>query len=62
MFLCSFELGSAALELLVAGVHVDPSAVREFAVRTRDYLLQKRFGLVVFVLLHGAQAGFVRLQ
>ena len=58
----ALKLCRAALKLLTARVQVDPRAVGEFAVGAGDHFLQQRLGFVVFMLLHGTQAGFVILQ
>ena len=57
-----FELGSAALHLLIARVQVNRGTVGKFAVRPRSNFLQQRLRLVILVLLHGAQSTFIGLK
>src|SRR5580704_14574039 len=62
MLFGTLELISSALQVLVAGIHVDCGAVREFLAGTSYYLLQRCASFVELVLLQGTKAGLVVLH
>src|SRR5580692_4615281 len=54
--------GGRTLEILVADAEVNGCAIAQLLTAAGKNLLKHRFGLVEFVLLQGAQSGFVVLQ
>ncbi len=62
MLLRRLKLRRGALQLLVARMQMDVGAIREFAVCAGSNFQQLHLGLVILMLLHGAQPGLVGLK
>src|SRR5260370_23937495 len=63
MLFRTFELiASSAVEVLVAGVEMNPGTVSQFPIGPADEFLEVRFRFLKLVLLHGAQTDFIALD
>src|ERR1051326_582390 len=62
VFFLRFETGGSGRELLVAEAQVDARAIQQLTRSNGNDLLQERFGLFEFVLLHGFDRALVVLH